>query len=667
MLSKKGRCFTFDNASDGFAKGEGCSAVFMEYEGKEEGRLATLAGSAINQDGRSASMTAPNGPAQKEMIRSCMDVARITPAELAVSECHGTGTALGDPIEIGALRAACDGYRTETNPLFITTVKGNLAHMEANAGLSGVIKVTSMLRHNAVPMCVHVKTLNPHLDIEGFPWYIITEYSDPCRTDMFIGVQGFGLGGTNARNDFWGRTSEGYRNPSLNPPKQEKADFSNVPCPRCLGAMCWLCGVAVPKYSREHRRHHCSLVREGPGAYEKAYDFCSNCYLGKHVTGEVVEEIPSLYDLQSRSIKIFAVGTWTAYSVFHELEETSQGTFTFSVELGETRAEQFHFVLSRDPSMAFYPVAKNAGPSMRVAGPDDDQQDRHWLIDGKDTGHPSGTVFVVTLTWDQDTGFKKVSWRAESDPGDFPDRIQASEFTHSYYVYGSWLGYKSEPLLLIDSEQGLYKTKFRIGTANKEMFRFLRDNDEMQCLHPPVRYCQQAGVPAKGPDSLGEEKYWVVSGRAGEEVQLELRVKDGSFTVLARTSQQLALQWRSARERHEYYVAGSFNGWTPGLMIPDPDARGVYRYRTLWDELEAQEFQIVVDNDPSQVMYPASAGANSGAGLLLGPGGGGDGKHWQIVGWPGSAYEIELDLNQEDRRKMVQWRQLLDDVRALDG
>mmetsp|Transcript_35498 Transcript_35498/g.110182 ORF Transcript_35498/g.110182 Transcript_35498/m.110182 type:complete len:1250 (+) Transcript_35498:121-3870(+) len=670
MLSKKGRCFTFDNSSDGFAKGEGCSAVWLEFEGSREGRMASLAGSAINQDGRSASMTAPNGPSQRENIRSCMDVAGITPAELAVSECHGTGTALGDPIEIGALRAAMDGSRSGNNPLMVTTVKGNLAHMEANAGLSGIIKVASMLRHQAVPMCVHVKSLNPHLDIEGFPWYIVTEFVDPCRTDMFIGVQGFGLGGTNARTDFWGRTSEGYRNPYRNPPKQERADFSNVPCPRCLGPMCWLCGVAVPKYSRERKRHRCSLVREGPGVYEGAYDFCSSCYTGEHACGEAEEEIPSLYDLQSRGIKIFAMGTWSAYTTYHELEETAPGVFTFALELGETQAEQFHFVLSRDPSMAYYPAAKNAGASLRVLGPDDDVQDRHWLIDGKETGAPSGTIFAVTLTWDDDTGAKRVSWRAVSDDDDddFPDRIRASDYSHSYYVLGSWLGFKREPMRLVSREEGIYEARFRMGVAHREQFRILRDNDDLQSLHPPFRLCEESGVPAKGPDELGEDKNWVVTGRAGEEVRVELRVQDGSFSVTAACPSQPRLQWKSAGERHGYFVGGSFNDWTPSRMQADPSARGVYHYHVAWDGFEAQEFQIVVDNDLTQVMYPASAGADSGTGLLLGPGEGGAGKHWQIAGWPGVIYEIELNLNQEDRRKMVQWRQVpADDDYALEG
>merc|ERR1712232_1388289 len=150
----------------------------------------------------------------------------------SVCECHGTGTALGDPIEVGALRGAMDGFRGDTNPILLTTVKTNFSHMEANAGLSGVIKLTAMLRHGMVLHSVHFKNLNPHLDMVGFPWYIISESLDPQRTDMYIGVQGFGMGGTNARADFWGRISLGDRLPGMRTLVPAKADFATVSCPK---------------------------------------------------------------------------------------------------------------------------------------------------------------------------------------------------------------------------------------------------------------------------------------------------------------------------------------------------------------------------------------------------------------------------------------------------
>jgi len=220
---------------------------------------------------------------------------------------------------------------------------------------------------------------------------------------------------------------------------------------------------------------------------------------------------------------------------------------------------------------------------------------------------------------------------------------------------------------LVDRETGLYRTTFRTSVAGRDDFQILRDNDNLQSLHAPFRLCNTLGVPAKGPDDMGEGKNWAVAGKPGEDVCLELCIKDGPFTVTIRSPSQMTMQWKSAERRHDYYVAGSFNNWTPTCMTPDRVTDGVYRYQALWSDFEAQDFQIVVDNDPSQVMFPASAGASSAGGLLLGPSDGGDGKHWQIVGWPGRVCEIELDLTQEDRRKMVQWKQLMDDNLALDG
>ncbi|CAJ1361894.1 unnamed protein product [Effrenium voratum] len=137
MLSHVGRCFTFDQSADGFIRGEGCGAMAFRVSGREDvARLAILCGTCLNQDGRSASLTAPHGPSQQECIRHSLREAGIKPLDIQIQELHGTGTALGDPIEVGALRATMMKHegKTRHHPLVKTSSKSNLGHTEMSVG-----------------------------------------------------------------------------------------------------------------------------------------------------------------------------------------------------------------------------------------------------------------------------------------------------------------------------------------------------------------------------------------------------------------------------------------------------------------------------------------------------------------------------------------------------
>merc|ERR550532_204493 len=126
MLSAQGRCFTFDSSADGFSRGEGTTGISATITEKEpSGRLAVFCGTCINQDGRSASMTAPHGPSQQECLWGSLREANVIPNDVKVAELHGTGTALGDPIEVGALRGV---MKVRDGPIFKTSAKSNIAH-----------------------------------------------------------------------------------------------------------------------------------------------------------------------------------------------------------------------------------------------------------------------------------------------------------------------------------------------------------------------------------------------------------------------------------------------------------------------------------------------------------------------------------------------------------
>mmetsp|Transcript_4191 Transcript_4191/g.13123 ORF Transcript_4191/g.13123 Transcript_4191/m.13123 type:complete len:170 (+) Transcript_4191:2-511(+) len=154
-------------------------------------------------------MTAPHGPSQQEVIRNSMREAWLTPDMITVAECHGTGTALGDPIEVGALRSVLGEARSK--PILKTSAKTNIGHLEAAAGVAGLVKCVLLLGYSTCLPNAHLGVLNPHLDVEDFPVYFATEGQDYGANSGLTGVSSFGFGGTNARADVWGHAQHGHR------------------------------------------------------------------------------------------------------------------------------------------------------------------------------------------------------------------------------------------------------------------------------------------------------------------------------------------------------------------------------------------------------------------------------------------------------------------------
>jgi acyl transferase domain-containing protein len=204
MLAPDGRCKTFDDAADGYGRGEGCGTVaLMRLEDAVAGghpMLGVIRGSAINHDGRSASFTAPSRRAQEALLRAGLASAGVAPGDLDYLECHGTGTALGDPIEVQAIEAVFGAAFSEERPLVLGSVKANLAHLESAAGVAGLLRTLVALRDQTIPGNPHLRRLNGRLSLETrslaipagpTPW---PAGARPRRA----GVSSFGYAGTNA-------------------------------------------------------------------------------------------------------------------------------------------------------------------------------------------------------------------------------------------------------------------------------------------------------------------------------------------------------------------------------------------------------------------------------------------------------------------------------------
>ena len=202
MISPDGLCKTFDISADGYARGEGCGMIVLKplSKAQEDGDqiLALIRGSAVNQDGPSSGLTVPNGQSQQKLIKQALKQAKIEPTEVSYLEAHGTGTSLGDPIEVNAAVAVLGQERPLEQPLWVGTVKTNIGHLEAAAGVSGLIKVVLSMQHQQLPGHLHLQEPNPKIDWQ--PWLKVPQALTPwvAPKGRFAGVSSFGFTGTNA-------------------------------------------------------------------------------------------------------------------------------------------------------------------------------------------------------------------------------------------------------------------------------------------------------------------------------------------------------------------------------------------------------------------------------------------------------------------------------------
>lgn len=202
-LSPDGRCKTFDSRANGFVRAEGCGLVVLKRlsDAERDGDriLGVVRGSAVNQDGRGNGLTQPNMLAQKALLSDALRVAGIEPGDLDYIETHGTGTELGDPIEVEAISSVVNGKRER--PLVLGAVKSNIGHLETAAGVAGLIKVLLALKHKRIPGNLHFQKLNPHISLDEKQLQIPVQPVEwPAAKDSqrYAGVSSFGMGGTNA-------------------------------------------------------------------------------------------------------------------------------------------------------------------------------------------------------------------------------------------------------------------------------------------------------------------------------------------------------------------------------------------------------------------------------------------------------------------------------------
>ena len=254
ILSPDGRCKTFDAAADGYGRGEGCGVVILKRlsDAVAEGDriIAQIRGTSVNQDGPSSGLTAPNGPAQEAVIRQALESAGLTPNEVGFIEAHGTGTQLGDPLEMRALGAVFGAGRPTECPLYVSSSKSNFGHLEAAAGIIGLVKLVLSLQHQEIAPSLHFNNPNPHIPWNELPVVV------PTKATPWPGIGGTRVGGV---------SSFGFSGTNAHVVVEQAPSVAGVRKPhcdgRCISSLCQPRAMAHFRPRRAALRPSCMAVR----------------------------------------------------------------------------------------------------------------------------------------------------------------------------------------------------------------------------------------------------------------------------------------------------------------------------------------------------------------------------------------------------------------------
>ncbi len=220
FLSPDGRCKTFDASANGYARGEGAGVVLIKplsvAQADGDPIYALVRGTAVTQDGHTNGITVPNGTSQEEAMRLAYARAGVSPHEVQYVEAHGTGTPVGDPVEAGAIGRVLSTDRPAGDPILVGSVKTNIGHLEAAAGVAGLIKTALSLKHGRIPAHLHLENPNPAIPFDEFGLRVPTRLTDwPASSGpRYAGVNSFGFGGTNAHALLQEAPAEPVRSPS---------------------------------------------------------------------------------------------------------------------------------------------------------------------------------------------------------------------------------------------------------------------------------------------------------------------------------------------------------------------------------------------------------------------------------------------------------------------
>lgn len=652
-LSTIGRCLSFDATGAGIARGEGVAGCIIKpYTKMMDGEqvvldsnnppVGVLCSTSTNCSAVDASIRAPHGPALQEIMCSALDEAQVSPLDVDNVEVHGEGRLLPDVIDVStalfALRQDQGRDLQQMPELAIGSVKSGYGHAKEAAGAVALIKALYNSQLGVAAPNVHLRIMNPHIDNRGLEDLAIIN-SEPLANVgagcSFTAVISHGHGGSNSQALVWNTTS-GF----------QKVERSETPLQREV--VFW------------------------PGGGGELEDEATDCQ-AYHI-----------------------VGSWTKWEDPEEMEPEGEGTFGFTITLGENNFEQFQILLDGDSQRVLHPGQTWGPKSSLVYGPSDAPAAgaSAWAIDGRRQlasggrgggapalmgeeasieGAASGSLVDTTDTAEPGEAFRvrlriAGKWRVVTwekigpiNPDLAPERSDGG-----YYITGDFNGWTFDRMAPSYSDFGLHTADVRLFEAVGN-FQIVRDCSWDQVFHPPF---DQAYSPEKvvGPSSGGDGKTWCFNGNVGDVFRVQfLRTREEGRDVkklswqLA-SSESVTTRELIARGQGRLFLLGSWDDWeTPKAMTWDGSA---YACRVRIGQGRSESFQITVGGSGAKKVYPDRNHAGPYTShTLVGPSETDSSLCWTI-GYhsadraePGSAFNVRL-LMRDGKFAEVKWERL---------
>mmetsp|Transcript_36372 Transcript_36372/g.104550 ORF Transcript_36372/g.104550 Transcript_36372/m.104550 type:complete len:1037 (+) Transcript_36372:111-3221(+) len=493
-----GRCLTFDQSANGYVRGEMCGSVCLKpYAEKVDKDLVIadqpcvgcITGWRMISNGRAASLTAPHGPAEQECVFDALRDASIDALDVDGVECHGAGGLLDDSVEVTSLAAVLRGMTGgEKEALVLGSVKTHVGAQCEACGMAQLLKLLYNIGYANNSPSVHLKTLNPHIDLGESAVMINNESLAYRGRSAFHGFSSRGLGGTMVHGIVWYHADE--RKVRVNQSRRERQVFNF-----------WPGGGGVLEAGR----------RPAHGYY--------------------------------------IVGSWGQWEQVDEMAKTGDGSYTFTVTLGVNRFESFQIWLDGDDDRILHPSSPSAPSGSVVSGPSEPQEAEglRWMIDGR--AHPwavaegegQGALQAESrdemVTRDQGNvgdqyevklliagKYRAVSWQKVRSgtirsSGDLVPYVAGK-----YYFAGAWNGWAFEEMVESPTGPGIYTADVTLGFGSRE-FVVLRNKDWQQVFCPSSLAASRtaSGGEVVGPVDLSSGLTWSLDGRSGESFVVEFQ------------------------------------------------------------------------------------------------------------------------------------------------
>lgn len=637
LLSKKGRCLSFDSYADGYIRGEGYTGLYVnplmkEHEGKkiideEPAIIALASGTFINNNGSAASLTAPSGAMYQELVANCVRSADISPLDVDAVECQAAGNILNDAVEATALtrayRSLAMNQDAEEEMLGLMAAKTNVGNMRPAMGCAALLRVIVGQAMGCMPPSLHMHKMNPHVvAADDVPSFFVTEPVHHRMVSAFVACTASGIGGSNAHTILWGKAC--IRQNKMEKPVQAEDVLTFWP-----GGGGDLDPLCEP-------RRGCSIV-----------------------------------------------GSWALMDSPQQMRNEGLDQFSFTVTLEEHGFEWFQIWLDGERERILHPGAVKGQSTAKVQGPHHYCQVATfgWCIDTRpgqsedprqypEEGMPGDEFKVQLLTKGR---FRSVTWERLGSQN--VQRNGLPKTMGRYFIVGSWNDWQPEEMNLDDEAIGRFSIKAAMSTG-KQRFQILRNRDWRQIIYPDPGSGDDQDATVKGPDGTGHASCWSIEVQPSRNVimiDLELWEEDQSFSDDRKSRSavsKMKVSWRSIRKqelseqevfersRPSFYLVGSWDCFMRRTKMRFDGLRQCYVGRVPVPVRGCEFFQILSNGDWNSILHPGKheggmdASAQRGGGVRSYP-------SWRIDAEPEAQsrrqqQRFEVLLNTKTFR--VQWQ-----------